>query len=182
MRVWVECELGGAVVVLGGDMMDDAVDGKGALEEGRAGGRWVSGVVDGDAGPPSLAGRTDTVRAPDAPGIVLEERGVGVVVVDDLAAKDEDVLPVYGLYPIKNRAPAIGGCLVVLDVGSGVEKVVVGGEMEMECVGERGDGDADGVRVFEAGVGVDGNWREGGVSGGESVVERGLSRQNFEAH
>jgi len=134
VRVGVERELGGEVISLGADMVDDAVDGERALEDGWAAGHWVSTVVDGDAGPASLAGGAHTIRPPDASGIILEEGGLGEVVMNDLSAKDVDTLPVYRFYPIQDRAAAIGSRLEVLNVGSGVEEVVVGREMEVEYV------------------------------------------------
>jgi hypothetical protein len=134
VRVGVERELGRAVGVLCADVVDDAVDGECALEDGWATSRWIAAVVHGDAGPSALAGRPHTVRPPDAARVVFDECGLGVVIVDDFAAKDKDMFPDYGFYSIKDSAVAIRCWLVVFDVGSGVEEVVVGREMEVECI------------------------------------------------
>jgi hypothetical protein len=40
-------------------------------------------------------------------------------------------------------------------VGARVEEVVVGSKMEVECIFECVDGDADRVGVFQVGVGLD---------------------------
>ena len=136
-------------------MVDDAVDRKCTLKYGWATGLWVSAVMDGDAGPSSLTGGAQAIRPPDSSGVIFEKGGLGVVVMDDFSTKDEDTLSVYRFYPIQNSAAAIGSCLEVLNVGAGVEKVVVGSEMEVECIFECADGDTDRVGVFQVGVGVD---------------------------
>lgn len=132
--VGVERELRREVVGLGVDMVDDAVDRECAVENGWAAGRWISAIVDGDTGPSTLTRGAQTVGAPDATGVRLKEGGLGVVVVDDFSAEDEEALPMYVFYPIRDRTAAIRSCLEVLDVGSGVEEVVVGGKMEVERV------------------------------------------------
>ena len=81
-------------------MVDNAVDGECALEYRWATGRWVSAVMDGDAGPSSLTGGAYAIRPPDAPGVILEEGWQGVVVMDDFSTEDEDSLPLYRFYPI----------------------------------------------------------------------------------
>ena len=69
-------------------MMDDAVDGKGAFEDGWATSGGVPAIVDGDTGPPAFTGGAYTIGAPDTPSFILEQGGLGKVVINDLSAKD----------------------------------------------------------------------------------------------
>ena len=135
-------------------MVNDAVDRKGAFEDGGAADGGVSVIVDGDASPPALTRGADTVRAPDTSDVILQEGVLGKVVVDDLSAKYVERFPMNRFYSIKERAGPIGSSLVVLDMGIWVEEVVVGREVEMKGVFESVDGDTDRVGVLEAGVGV----------------------------
>jgi len=107
-------------------MVDDAVDGKGAFEDGRAAEGGVPIIVDGDASPAALTRGAHTVWAPDTSDAILYKGGLGKVVVDDLSAKNKERFPMYGFYSIKERAGPIGSGLEVLDMGIGVEEVVVG--------------------------------------------------------
>lgn len=52
-------------------MVDDAVDRKGAFEDGGAADGGVTIVVDGDASPSALTRGADTVRTPDTSDVIL---------------------------------------------------------------------------------------------------------------
>jgi hypothetical protein len=84
VQVGVKGELGGEAVEL---LVDDAVDGERALEDGWVACCGVSAVVDYDASPSALAGGAHTVRTPDTPGMILEEGDLGEVAREDLSTK-----------------------------------------------------------------------------------------------
>ena len=107
-------------------MVNDAVDGKGTFEDGWAALGGVPIIVDSDASPAALTGGAHTIWAPDTADAILYEGGLGKVVVDDLSAKNIERFPMYRFYSIKERAGPIGSGLEVLDMGIGVEEVVVG--------------------------------------------------------
>jgi hypothetical protein len=126
------------IVVLGHDVVHDAIHRKGALEGGRP--IIIPLVMDHDTCPAKFSLRE---RRVSNSGSVFSQPNIGKLGVDDLAQVRLDALTQKGF----GTSRAIGG--VISNTSSWVHKVVVGTEMKVEMIIKGSNNEAEGVVVTQ---------------------------------